>query len=213
VDYPYNGWLFLQFKKQTFYSPWKGYSIGLQIGTTGANETLSKPMQNLYHKYILDLPLLSWVNYQPQAFHLNFISEYYNGFKFYKKIYFLSKSELFLGTYESYFATRFGFQFGNINNHSFFNNSFLNLDNSISFYLGNKFEYSFHRYAFSGSLLRKNSLFNYNQLKLNHQIEFGVLYNKRNWLLTALINSKSKDFNIQRYQRHTYLTIIISRIF
>ena len=213
IDYPYNGWLFVQYKMKTFYSYYKGYSVGFQLGTTGENESLSKPMQNLYHKYILDLPPLPWVNHQPQSFHFDFITEYYNGLKFNNNINLLSHSELYLGTYESYFGTRLGFQFGKINHHVFYNNSFLNPDKSISFYLGSKIEYSFHRYSFSGSLFDSNSLFKYDYLKMTHKIELGLLYNINDWQFTTIINSKGRDFEVQRYNRHTYLTIIILKTF
>ena len=213
IDYPYNGWLFIKYKKKTFYSNYKGYSIGFQIGTTGDDESLSKPMQNLYHKYILDLPSLPWTSHQPQSFHFNFITEYYNGLKFNDNINLLSQSEFYLGSYESYFGTRLGFQFGRINHHAFYNNSFLNPDKSISFYLGNKIEYGFHRYAFSGSLFDNNSLFKYDYLRMIHKIEIGLLYNINNWQFTAIVNSKNKDFKIQRYNRHTYLTLIILKTF
>ena len=213
IDYPYNGWLFIEYKKKTFYSNYKGYSVGFQLGTTGDYESLSKPMQNLYHKYILDLPSLPWTSHQPQSFHFNFISEYYNGFNIHNSFNLLSQSEFYLGSYETYFGTRLGIQFGRLNYHAFYNNSFSNSDKSFSFYLGNKIEYSFHKYEFSGSLFDNNSLFKYDYLKLINKIEIGVFYNSNNWQITAIINSKNKDLKIQRYNRHTYLTLIILKTF
>ena len=213
IDYPYNGWLFLEYNKKTFYSNLYGYSIGFQIGTTGDNESLSKPMQNLYHKYILDLPSLPWTAHQPQSLHFNFVSEYYNGLKINNSLNLLSHSEFHIGSYESYFGTRLGFQFGKLNYHAFFNKFYLNPNNTFSFYLGNKIEYGFHRYEFSGSLFRSNSLFKYDYLKLINKIEIGLLYNVDNWQFTAIVNSRNKDFKFQRYNRHTYLTLIILKTF
>ena len=213
IDYPYNGWLFVEYKKKTFYSNYKGYSIGLQIGTTGDNESLSKPMQNLYHKYILDLPSLPWTAHQPQSLHFNFVSEYYNGLKINNSLNLLSHSEFYFGSYESYFGTRLGFQFGKLNYHAFYNNSFLNPNKSFSFYLGNKIEYGFHRYEFSGGLFNNNSIFKHDYLKLIHKIEIGFFYKTNNWKFTAIVNSRNKDFKFQRYKRHTYLTLIILKVF
>ncbi len=213
IDYPYNGWLFFEYKKKTFYSNFKGYSIGLQIGITGDNESLSKPMQNLYHKYILNLPKLPWTAHQPSSFHFNFFSKYYNKIIIFNKCMFLNQSEIYLGTFESFFGTRFGIQLGNLNYHAFFNDFFLNPNNTFSFYLGNKIEYGFHRYEFSGSLFNKNSLFKYDYLKLINKIEIGILYNINNWKFTAIVNSRNKDFKIQRYDRHTYLTLNVLKTF
>ena len=213
IDYPYNGWLFFEYKKKTFYSNFKGYSIGFQLGNTGDNESLSKPMQNLYHKYILDLPKLPWTAHQRSSFHFNFFSKYFSRIMIFNQVKLLNQSEIYLGTYESFFGTRFGFQFGNLNYHAFFNNFFLNPDNTFSFYLGNKIEYGFHRYEFSGSLFKNNSLFKYDYLKLINKIEIGFLYNINNWKFTAIVNSRNKDFKIQRYNRHTYLTLIVLKTF
>ena len=213
IDYPYNGWLFFEYNKKTFYSNFKGYSIGFQLGTTGDNESLSKPMQNLYHKYILDLPKLPWTAHQPSSFHLNFFSKYYNKIIIFNNCVFLNQSEIHLGTYESFFGSRFGIQIGNLNYHAFFNNFFLNPNNAFSFYLGNKIEYGFHRYEFSGSLFKNNSLFKYDYLKLTNKIQIGILYNINKWKFTAIVNSRNKDFKIQRYDRHTYLTLIVLKTF
>ena len=46
-----------------------------------------------------------------------------------------------------------------------------------------------------------------------YKIEIGLLYNINNWQFTAIVNSKNKDFKIQRYNRHTYLTVIILKTF
>jgi len=213
IDYPYNGWLFFEYNKKTFYSNFNGYSIGFQIGTTGDYESLSKPMQNLYHKYILDLPVLPWTGHQPQSFHINFFSKYYSRIMIFNQAVLLNQSEIYFGTYESFFGTRFGLQFGNLNYHAFFNKFYLNPNNTFSFYLGNKIEYGFHRYEFSGSLFRNNSLFKYDYLKLINKIEIGLLYNINNWQLNAIVNSRNKDFKVQRYNRHTYLTLNISKTF
>ena len=48
LDYPYNGWLYIQFKKENFKSLWSGFSYGFQFGTTGSEESLAKQMQNFY---------------------------------------------------------------------------------------------------------------------------------------------------------------------
>ena len=94
IDYPYNGWLFFEYNKKTFYSNFIGYSIGFQVGTTGDYESLSKPMQNLYHKYILDLPELPWTGHQPQSLHINFFSKYYSRIMIFNQAVLLNQSEI-----------------------------------------------------------------------------------------------------------------------
>ncbi len=79
--------------------------------------------------------------------------------------------------------------------------------------MGNKIEYGFHRYEFSGGLFNNNSVFKYDYLKWIHKIEAGFFYKTNNWNFTAIVNSRNKDFKFQRYNRHTYLTVIILKAF
>ena len=80
IDYPYNGWLYLGYSQEQFKNPKKGQGFGLQLGVTGANVSLAKPVQNTYHKIILGLPPLSWLATQEQTVHANFFFTYYKGF-------------------------------------------------------------------------------------------------------------------------------------
>jgi hypothetical protein len=213
LDYPYNGWLYIQFKKENFKSLWSGFSYGFQFGTTGSEESLAKQMQNFYHTYFLNLPKLSWINPQPQAFHLNFFTNYFKGFKLCKNLNLVSNPKLMLGTYNTFLSTRLGFQYGKTKHYSFFNNSFTTNNNDISFYLGTHLTYSFHNYSFSGSLFRENSSFINYPKKLNKKIELGFVTQNDKWKITSMFVSASNDFDIQRYKSHKYVTIIISRFF
>ena len=71
MDYPYNGLLFLGFQKEYFKHLDFGYGWGVQLGTTGANESLAKFFQNTYHIYVLKLEPLTWAYSIPQAVHFN----------------------------------------------------------------------------------------------------------------------------------------------
>ena len=74
MDYPYSGWLFLRFFEDRFKKPDFGIGWGVEGGTTGADASLARPIQNNYHKYILNLNELSWAYSIPQQFHFNFQS-------------------------------------------------------------------------------------------------------------------------------------------
>ena len=79
IDYPYNGWLFLSYEKEYFKQLDFGYGWGIKGGTTGANASLAKVMQNTYHRLVLNLSPLTWAYSLPQSYHLNFESVLYWG--------------------------------------------------------------------------------------------------------------------------------------
>ena len=55
IDYPYNGWLYLGYAQEHFKNPKKGQGYGLQLGVTGANVSLAKPVQNTYHLSLIHI--------------------------------------------------------------------------------------------------------------------------------------------------------------
>ena len=69
-DYPYSGYLFLEYQKRKKMSSHSSYSFGGQIGITG-DASLAKGMQNLYHDLVLNLPNLKWDSQKQQVNHLN----------------------------------------------------------------------------------------------------------------------------------------------
>ena len=78
-DYPYSGYLYLEYQKQKKLSNFSSYSLGGQFGITG-DASLAKGMQNLYHDLVLNLPHLKWESQMPQEFQLNFSASYFKGF-------------------------------------------------------------------------------------------------------------------------------------
>ena len=78
-DYPYSGYLYLEYQKQKKLSNFSSYSLGGQFGITG-DASLAKGMQNLYHDLVLNLPNLKWESQMPQELQLNFSASYFKGF-------------------------------------------------------------------------------------------------------------------------------------
>ena len=50
--------------------------MGIKFGTTGPEASLAKFLQNTYHTLILNLKPLTWAVYIPQAFHVNFKTQF-----------------------------------------------------------------------------------------------------------------------------------------
>lgn len=59
-DYPYSGYLYLQYGQEYRQKINRGYQWALQMGWSGAASQAQR-FQNLYHDLVLNLPNLAWV--------------------------------------------------------------------------------------------------------------------------------------------------------
>ena len=213
MDYPYNGWLFLGFKKEFFKNPNLGYGWGIQFGSTGAEASLAKVFQNTYHTYILNAKQLTWASSIPQAFHLNSDLSFFWGKSFNDKIKFTTRNKIQLGSFRTSINSRYGLQFGSLKGLPFFGNRLEILENGFSFFLGMELEYNFHDYSLSGSLFSQSSPFNLVAEKLRNKYQAGFIYFKIPWKAHFLLNNTSRYIKTQKYNRHPFLKIAITRIF
>ena len=213
MDYPYNGWLFLGFKKEFFKKPNLGYGWEIQFGSTGAEASLAKVFQNTYHTYILNAKQLTWASSIPQAFHLNSDLSFFCGKSFNDKIKFITRNKIQLGSFRTSINSRYGLQFGSLKGLPFFGNRLEILENGFSFFLGMELEYNFHDYSLSGSLFSQSSPFNLVAEKLRNKYQAGFIYFKITWKAHFLLNNTSRYIKTQKYNRHPFLKIAITRIF
>ena len=213
MDYPYNGWLFLGFKKEFFKNPNLGYGWGIQFGSTGADASLAKVFQNTYHTYILNAKQLTWASSIPQAFHLNSNLSFFWGKPFKDKFKFITRNKIQLGSFRTSINSRYGLQFGSLKGLPFFGNRLEILENGFSFFLGMELEYNFHDYSLSGSLFSQSSPFNLVAEKLRNKYQAGFIYFKIPWKAHFLLNNTSRYIKTQKYSRHLFLKIAITRIF
>ena len=213
MDYPYNGWLFLGFKKEFFKKPNLGYGWEIQFGSTGAEASLAKVFQNTYHTYIINAKQLTWASSIPQAFHLNLNLSFFWGKPFNDKIKFITRNKIQLGSFRTSINSRYGLQFGSLKGLPFFGNRLEILENGFSFFLGMELEYNFHDYSLSVSLFSQSSPFNLIAEKLRNKYQAGFTYFKLPWKVNFLFNNTSRYIKTQKYSRHPFLKIAITRIF
>ena len=213
MDYPYNGWLFLGYKKEYYLRPNLGYGWGIQAGTTGANTSLAKFLQNTYHVNVLGLPPLSWSRSIPQAFHLNGNASFFWGETLIGKVKWVNQNQLQAGTFRNSFKSRFGFQFGGLSGLPFFGNRLEIAQNGFSFFMGMQLEYNVHDYSLSGSLWRDTSPFNLVVEKWRNNYQAGIIYFRMPWRTQILLNNTSRYIETQKYKRHPFLKIILTHVF
>ena len=213
MDYPYNGWLFLGYKKERFQHPDLGYGWGVQFGTTGAEASLAKVLQNTYHIYILNLDPLTWTSSLPQAFHLNGNASFFWGKRLGNKLKWVHHNQVQAGTFRTSLRSRFGFQTGKLPGLPFFGNRLEQLDNGVSFFLGMVLEYNIHDFSLSGSGFRNNTPFQLTANPLRNIYQAGFMYFKTPFRVHVLLNNSSAYIEGQRYNRHPFLNISMSYLF
>ncbi len=213
IDYPYNGWLYLGYAQEHFKNPKKGQGFGLQLGVTGANVSLAKPVQNTYHKIILGLPPLSWLATQAQTVHANLFMTYYRGFSSGRNLDWVFYGKAQVGTFQTTARARFGLQWSTFEGLPFFGNRLEILSEGLALYIGMQGEYRGHDYAVEGSLFKNNAALDVEAVPLKQEWEFGLIYHFKQWRFLTLFNNASKDVKTQRFSRHNYLNITITRLF
>ena len=213
IDYPYNGWLFLAFKKQVFKQLNFGYGWGIQLGTTGADASKAKFLQNTYHRYVLNLDPLAWSYVIPQAYHFNFDTSLYWGRKLKGKLKWVHENTLRAGTVRTAFQTRFGFQWGSFSGLPFFGQRMEEVNHGIAFFTGTALELNLHDYSLSGSLFQSNTPFSIEAALLRNRLQAGFLFYQAPYFLRVIFNYSSPYTNTQLVKYHPYLNISFRRVF
>ncbi|MGA1029385.1 MAG: lipid A-modifier LpxR family protein [Flavobacteriaceae bacterium] len=213
IDYPYNGWLFLGYLQEVFQTPKKGYGFGIEMGMTGAEVSLAKPVQNTYHQLVLGLPSLSWVATQVQALHVNVLATFYESIAWKKQLNWVFYGRGELGTFQTTLLSRFGLQWSTFEGLPFFGQRLENLTSGTAFYVGVQGEYRAHDYAVAGSMFQENGALAVEAVPFKQEWEVGFLFQKKDWRALVLYNNASKDIATQRFSRHQYLNISLIKLF
>ena len=211
-DYPYGGWLFLEHSFEKYKNPFSAWGISLKAGVTG-KASLAPFFQNLYHNKVLGLRSLAWEQALPQRFHVNLNLMHRKRLQLNKQLAFLF--ELFgnLGTQRVAAGGRLGFLLGSSRVLTFMGNPLEMQTGGYGIYLGSRQEYRLHDYMVSGSLFDNDAPFVLTNIPIKNSLEAGFAFYSKNWRLLTLLNSISKDNQLQVNSRHPYLKISIARFF
>ena len=208
-DYPYSGYLYLEYQKQKKISNFSSYSFGGQIGITG-DASLARGMQNLYHDLVLNLPHLKWESQMPQELQLNFSTSYFKGFNIKDNISITSKLYSRLGTYQIMSGLEIGLFIGDLSWFGFSDNFIINGDSKLSFFIGTKQEYFLHDYKLEGSLFNNKAKLVMESINFRNVLLVGLKKNFKDLQVLTSYNSMSKDTNNQRTKRHPFLKISLT---
>ena len=186
--------------------------ISLKAGVTG-KASLAPFFQNLYHNKVLGLRSLAWEQALPQRFHVNLNLMHRKRLQLNKQLAFLF--ELFgnLGTQRVAAGGRLGFLLGSSRVLTFMGNPLEMQTGGYGIYLGSRQEYRLHDYMVSGSLFDNDAPFVLTNIPIKNSLEAGFAFYSKNWRLLTLLNSISKDNQLQVNSRHPYLKISIARFF
>ena len=210
-DYPYSGYLFLEYQKRKKMSSHSSYSFGGQIGITG-DASLAKGMQNLYHDLVLNLPNLKWESQMQQELQLNLLASYFKGFKIKDNLNLTSELYSKLGTYQIMSGLEMGLYIGDLSWLGFSDNYILNTDSEFSFFIGTKLEYFIHDFKLEGSLLNDKAELVMESNDFRDIFTVGLKKKFNNIQVLTTYNSTSKDTKNQRTKRHPFLKISITYI-
>ena len=210
-DYPYSGYLFLEYQKRKKMSSHSSYSFGGQIGITG-DASLAKGMQNLYHDLVLNLPNLKWESQMQQELQLNLLASYFKGFKIKDNLNLTSELYSKLGTYQIMSGLEMGLYIGDLSWLGFSDNYILNTDSEFSFFIGTKLEYFIHDFKLEGSLLNDKAELVMESNDFRDIFTVGLKKRFDNIQVLTSYNSTSKDTKNQRTKRHPFLKISITYI-
>ena len=213
IDYPYSGWLYIGYEQEYFKHLDFGYGWGIQLGTTGAEASFAKFMQNTYHIYILNLTPLSGAWSSPQSFHIKFGTALYWGKQLKGSVRWVQENRIQLGTFRTAFQTRFGLQWGNLRGLSFFGQRLEIQDQGFSFFTGVMMAVNIHDYSLSGSLFESNSIYPLQAEGSRATVQAGVMWHRSQWRFRTLFNYSSSYITTQRNKQHPYLNITIFRLF
>jgi hypothetical protein len=208
-DYPYSGYLFLEYQSKRKISEKSSFSIGGQIGVTG-DPSLARGMQNLYHDLVLNLPNLKWEAQLPKETHLNVLGSFYNGFKLDEKVNLITNFYTRIGTYQIMSGLNMGILIGDLSWLNF-NEGIMNDYNSkSSLFIGTSQELYFFDYKLEGSLFNDDAPLVMPSEKYRNQIELGIKTTFKNFQILTTYNTMSKETLKQRTSRHPFLKISLT---
>ncbi len=208
-DYPYSGYLYLEYQKQKKLSSFSSYTMGGQIGITG-DASLARGMQNLYHDLVLNLPHLKWESQMPQEVQLNLSASYFKGFNIKDNISITSELYSRLGTYQMMSGLELGLFIGDLPWFGFSDNFIINSDSKFSFFIGTKQEFFLHDFKLEGSLLNDKANLVMDSNNFRNIFLVGIKKNFNDLQILTSYNSMSKDTNNQRTKRHPFLKISLT---
>lgn len=211
-DYPYGGWSYLQYTRQTRLTPLRYFHWGIQAGVTG-EWSLARWMQNTYHRKVLGLPNNAWVDQQPEAAHINIKGGYFVKKPLHPKINLLAQAHLQLGTQRSDVGLRVGSSLGTTDAIPIGDNPAMNHRPGDGFYLGLRTHYLFHDYMLSGSLLQEESPFTVPLFPWRVELESGLAFRSVRWMLSFFYRYRSRDTPSQSAQSHHLMQLRIAHIF
>lgn len=208
-DYPYSGYLYLEYQKQKKISNTSSYSFGGQLGITG-DPSLARGMQNLYHDLVLNLPHLKWESQMPQEVQLSLLASYFKGFNIIDNISITSELYSRLGTYQIMSGVELGLFIGDIPWFGFSDNFINNNGSKFSFFIGTKQEYFLHDFKLEGSLFNDKANLVMETNNFRNLFLVGFKKNFKDLQVLTSFNSMSKDTNNQRTKRHPFLKISLT---
>ena len=208
-DYPYSGYLYLEYQKQKKISNTSSYSFGGQLGITG-DPSLARGMQNLYHDLVLNLPHLKWESQMPQEVQLSLLASYFKGFNIIDNISITSELYSRLGTYQIMSGVELGLFIGDIPWFGFSDNFINNNGSKFSFFIGTKQEYFLHDFKLEGSLFNDKANLVMEANNFRNLFLVGFKKNFKDLQVLTSFNSMSKDTNNQRTKRHPFLKISLT---
>jgi len=212
MDYPFSGYLFLErsvftHKKETQFWGW-----GVQIGLSGP-PSLSKPLQNIYHKTVLRLPALSWVGAQAAGVHLAIKGQHTQAKTLAKKLHFSHQIQAQFGSHITEGSLRTGIQWGLLDPLAFYGPPNTSAQSGWSTHLGIQLKYNLQDYNLSGSLFNDASTFTLPSNAFRNTIEAGIAYRNQNWQFLAMAKARSKDTPRQKYPRHEVMYLSVLKLF
>lgn len=204
MDYPFSGYLFLERSEQTHKSDKEILSWGLQLGLSGP-PSLSQPIQNTYHRVVLGLPPLSWVDQQAAGLHLGVFGAWTKSVPLFEKVQFTQQMKAALGTHQSFAQLRTGLQWGPLNPLVFFNPLISPSQKGWSAHIGARLSYHAQDYNLSGSLFNDRSPFTLSSNICRNSLEAGFALRIEQWQFMTIAKTRSRDTPTQRYERHQVL--------
>ncbi|MFL2600467.1 MAG: lipid A-modifier LpxR family protein [Flavobacteriaceae bacterium] len=205
-DYPYGGWLYLKFSKQTILKNNSFLQWGIQTGLTG-DGSLARQLQNTYHKIFLKIEEMPWTDQMPASFHVNFLLDYFKSYKLNSAMKFKTHFFSSAGTQRSSIGLGSGLIFGNSFVLPILENYLFDQKKGDGVYIGIKSEYIFHDYMISGSLFNDNAPFTLQSIPFRTVIEFGFSFHSRKWKFLIMYNQSSRHNLSQPRKGHRYLNI------
>ena len=211
-DYPYGGWLYLDYNIEKYKSPFSAWGVSLKAGATG-KASLAPFFQNLYHDKILGLPDVAWEKPLPQKFHVNLNGNLRKRISLANRLALLCEFFGNLGTQRIAAGGRVGVLMGTSKALSFMGNPLEMEIKGHGVYFGTRQEYRYHDYMVSGSLFNNDAPFVLTSIPYKNSWEVGFAFYRDKWRFLVLWNNVSKDNKLQFNGRHYYLNISLGRLF